>query len=157
MPQQPRAPLLFAIAVFKLVKCTALVAIAVGAFKLLNDPDAESTARGFLDQLRVDPDNRVANRVLAAISRLTPTRLEEVGAGTLVYALVFAVEGTGLLLRKAWAEYLTLAVTASFIPWEIYECVEKPSLVKGAGILVNALIVAYLALRLRKKRREHQA
>ena len=157
MPQQARAPLLVAIAVFKLVKCVGLVAVAVGAFKLLHDPDAEGTARGFLDQLRVDPDGRVANRVLAAISRLDARRLEELGAGTLAYAMVFAVEGIGLLLRKAWAEYLTLAVTASFIPWEIYECVKKPSLLKGAGILVNALIVAYLALRLRKKRREHQA
>ena len=37
----------------------------------------------------------------------------------------FFDEGVSLLLRKRWAEYFTVIVTASFIPLEIYELVKK--------------------------------
>jgi uncharacterized membrane protein (DUF2068 family) len=73
--------------------------------------------------------------------------------GTFVYAAIFLVEGAGLLLRKRWAEFLTVFVTASFIPLEIYEIVRKPSPLKGVGILVNVLIVAYLVVRLWRERK----
>lgn len=144
--------MLLAIALFKLVKCVALICLGVGAFRLLRDPDIEGTARYVLDQLGVDPDGRIANHVLAAVAHLTPSRLKELGVGTLLYAVVFAVEGTGLLMRKRWAEYLTAVITFSFIPFEIFELVKKPSFLKTLGIFVNALIVVYLVARLRRER-----
>jgi len=72
--------------------------------------------------------------------------------GTFVYAAVFLVEGTGLLLRKRWAEYLTTIVTASFVPFELYEMAHTPSVLKAAGIALNVAIVVYLIVRLRQKR-----
>ena len=59
------------------------------------------------------------------------------------------VEGIGLLLRRVWAEYVTIVITTSFVPLEIYELVERASLAKAIALVVNIAIVAYLALRLR--------
>ena len=68
----------------------------------------------------------------------------------LAYAAVFLVEGLGLLFRKRWAEWLTVVVTASFVPVEIYEMVARESLLKGLVIAVNVAAVAYLLWRLRR-------
>jgi len=148
---------LVCIALFKLVKAVTLIALGVGALSLLHHSDAFETLRRVTRELGVNPNHRIVNQTIAKVSGLDHKKLEEVGAGTFVYAAVFLTEGTGLLLRKRWAEYLTIVVTASFIPFEIYEMVHKPSALKALGIIVNALIVIYLVLRLRKERKESAA
>jgi uncharacterized membrane protein (DUF2068 family) len=157
MSEQRSPTGLLAIAVFKLVKATVLVAVGVGALSLIHNPDTEATLRHLLNVLRVDPNNHFFNRGLSAVSGLDQRRLAEVGIGTFVYAAVFLVEGTGLLLRKTWAEYLTTIVTASFVPLEVHEMVRKASALKAAGIAVNVAIVVYLVLRLLHERRDRHA
>jgi uncharacterized membrane protein (DUF2068 family) len=61
------------------------------------------------------------------------------------------VEGIGLWLDQLWAEYLTVIATSVLIPYELYELVLKPSLLKAAGIAVNIAIAAYLARMLRQR------
>ena len=51
--------------------------------------------------------------------------LRRIGEVGFIYAALDLVEGTGLYLEKVWAEYLTLAITASFLPWEIFEVLRK--------------------------------
>ena len=46
-----------------------------------------------------------------------------------------------------------MIATALLLPLELYELIHKPSGLKAAGIAVNALIVAYLAHRLRSRLR----
>jgi uncharacterized membrane protein (DUF2068 family) len=62
----------------------------------------------------------------------------------LCYAAVFAVEGVGLIRRRRWAEWLTVVVTSSFMPLEIYEMVRHPGGGKVVALVINAAIVAYL-------------
>jgi uncharacterized membrane protein (DUF2068 family) len=154
MAQRRGAGVLLGIALFKLVKAATLIALGIGAFSLVHDTQAYATLCHVVRQLRLDPNNHLINRAIGKLSGLDRRRLEELGVGTFVYAAVFLVEGSGLLLRKRWAEYLTIVVTASFIPFELYEMLEKPSALKAAGIVVNALIVAYLVVRVRRERRE---
>ena len=40
-------------------------------------------------------------------------------------------EGIGLYLEKAWGEYLTLAITVSFLPLEIFEIVRRLTWIRG--------------------------
>ena len=61
------------------------------------------------------------------------------------------MEGGGLFLRKRWAEWLTVVATTLLIPLELYELVRKPSALKGAGLIVNILIVLYLVRVVRRK------
>ena len=60
------------------------------------------------------------------------------------YAGVSMAEGIGLYLEKAWAEYLTLAITASFLPWEIFEVFHRVTWVRVALLVVNVVIFIYL-------------
>ena len=144
---------LLAIALFKLVKAVLLIALGVAAISLERDAHLLTSLRGFVRSLGLDAHSGLINRAFAKALGIDHRHLQALAVGTFVYAAVFLVEGTGLLLRKRWAEYLTTIITASFIPLEIYEMAHQPSVLKAAGIALNVAIVVYLVIRLRQKRR----
>lgn len=141
--------LIWLIAAFKLLKGLLLIALGIGALSLIHK-DAAGVVEHWINLLRVDPDNRYVQKLLLKLSFLDQHKLEEIGAGTFLYAGLFLTEGIGLFLRKLWAQYLTIIITASFIPLEIYELVQNFSLIKTAVIIINLAVVLYLLLRLRE-------
>jgi uncharacterized membrane protein (DUF2068 family) len=138
------------IALAKLGKAALLIAIGVGALSIHHSQPDHGLA-AWIHAIAVDPHGKYVNQLLAKISALDAHQLREIGVGSLVYAAVFIVEGIGLMLRKAWAEVLTVIVTTSFIPLECYELVEHRSWAKVIVILANILIVLYLLRRLRRE------
>ena len=75
---------------------------------------------------------------------------------TLAYAAVFAIEGIGLWMQKPWAEWLTVIITASLIPLEVWELVHRPSFGIAAVLVANSAIVAYLVWHVVRSRAKHQ-
>ncbi len=130
---------------FKLVKALALVVFGVS----LLEPAWRHELRVLVHAFGVDPDHYLAD-VIAKLRNLDHAHRLEIAIALCVYASLFAVEGVGLVLRKVWAEYLTVVITTSFIPLEVYEMVEKESLVKGLVIAANVAAVLYLLWRLRR-------
>ena len=61
------------------------------------------------------------------------------------------ISARGLWLDQLWAEYLTVIATSLLIPFELYELAHRPTLWKAGGLLVNVLIVVYLASALRNR------
>src|SRR6185369_17014712 len=90
------------IVLFKLVKGVLLIAIAVGALKLLHN-DVADTLTHLVQSMRADPDNRFIHKGLVKLGGLDDRKLEEISAGSFIYAMLLLTEGTGLLLRKRWA------------------------------------------------------
>jgi uncharacterized membrane protein (DUF2068 family) len=140
---------LLLIALFKLFKGFLLVAVGIGAVKQLHHDTAE-TLNHWVNVLRVDPDNRFIHGLLGRVLSASPKQLKATSAGTFVYASLLLTEGAGLLLRKRWAEYLTIVTTAGLIPIEVYELTKHPSTAKIAVLIVNVAIVLYLILRIRR-------
>ena len=54
------------------------------------------------------------------------------------------VEGIGLYLEKAWGEFLTLAITASFLPWELFEIYRHVTWIHLGLFAINILVFIYL-------------
>jgi uncharacterized membrane protein (DUF2068 family) len=148
--KEPFSFLLFLIGLFKLFKAVLLIVVGVGALKFLHK-DLSATVLHWVQVLHVDPDNRFIHRFLVRIFRVTPKQLRELSAGTFLYAALFATEGTGLLLRKHWAEYFTIITTGLFIPLEIYEVAVHFTIVKLVVTVINVLIVWYLVARVRSR------
>ena len=123
----------------------------IGAFKLLKTLTLIAAGIGLVNGwvTHLNPDNAYANALVAHLSSVDPKKLQALGIGSFVYAALFATEGVGLMLRKRWGEYLTIIITGSFIPFEIYEMVEHKSIAKGIVIAVNVAIVIYLVVDLR--------
>lgn len=138
------------IAVFKFVKGGLLVALGIGVFNLLHK-DIAGAVEHWIEALRLDPGNHFLNAALAKASNVSPEQIKKIGLGSFLYAALFLTEGTGLWLRKRWGEWLTVIVTSSLIPVEIYEIYRHLSVLKFGVLAVNAAIVAYLIFRIRSQ------
>jgi uncharacterized membrane protein (DUF2068 family) len=140
---------LLAIAVFKFIKGGALLGLACGAINLFHK-DVAAEVEHWVDQLRIDPHNRYIATLLNKLELIHTRQLKElstVGAG---YAALFLTEGTGLLFRKRWAEWLTIIATSSFMPLEVYELVKGFTPLRLLVLLVNAAVVLFLIYRVRE-------
>jgi uncharacterized membrane protein (DUF2068 family) len=150
-PARPRkgTAVLVLIALFKLLKGILLIAAGIGALKLLHK-DVFETVSHWVDILRVDPDNRFIHGLISRVLSISPKQLQAASVGTFVYAALLLTEGTGLLLRKRWAEYFTIITTAGLIPLEVYEIVRRVTAAKIAVLIINVAIVVYLIARVRR-------
>jgi len=143
---------LLAIAVFKFIKSLALLALIFGAIKLLHK-DVQAEIERWINALRIDPDNRYIGALLTKLDLVHSKQLKELTIGSAFYAALFLTEGTGLLLRKRWAEWLTVIATGLFLPLEIYEMMRQLTALKTIVFLVNVAIVVYLVHRIRRRER----
>jgi uncharacterized membrane protein (DUF2068 family) len=140
---------LMLIAAFKLLKGLALLAVAIGALKLLHQ-DVAAIADHWINAFKVDPHNRYILWLLAKLPLVNDRKLTELSVGTFIYSAVFLTEGIGLAFHKRWAEYFTIITTASFLPLELYEIIHRATIAKGVALAINILVVIYLVRELRR-------
>lgn len=140
------------IALFKLAKGLLLLAAGLGLAALVHK-DIEATVHHWASVLWVGRESRWVEELLAKLTSLDRKKLVITEAGTLIYAALLFTEGTGLLMRKRWAEYLTVIITASYIPFEVYATARRFAAGRTVILLINIAVVWYLVVRLRRERR----
>ena len=138
------------IAIFKLLKALLLVGVGLGALKLLGK-DPSSAVGQAAAYVHADPGGRLVQRAVAKLGVLSEKQMAAIAFGTFAYAAIFLVEGIGLLARKRWAEWLTIVVTASFIPFEIWELARHFGAAKVATLVINVVVLVYLIVRVRQR------
>jgi uncharacterized membrane protein (DUF2068 family) len=139
--------ILWMIAGFKVFKGLLLLVVAIGVLTLINENVAQQVAQ-WAAVLGVDPNNYYLHRLLVKLTGVDNSKLEKISAGSFLYSALLLTEGVGLFLRRRWAEYLTVFITGSLIPIEIYELVKKFSATKVIVLAINVAVVIYLAVRL---------
>ena len=161
---------LYFIGIYKAIKTVLFLIAAVGIHHMVHrDTQVELTR--FLHVFRVSGDGRIVKNLLLKANVIDDPRKKIITYVLVFYALLFATEGTGLLLRKRWGEWFTSLATASGIPIEIYVLMHhatnpkiaplvaagghSPPLVldrlemfKIAALVINVLIVWYLVAHL---------
>jgi len=140
------------IAAFKLLKGLALLALGIGALKLLHK-DVEAIIVHWINVFQVDPHSHYLQLLLEKLSILDDRRLKELSVGTFIYSAIFLTEGAGLAFRKSWAEYLTIVTTASLLPLEVYELAKHASIGKVLALVINLAVVIYLVLEICRSRK----
>lgn len=148
-------PFLRVIALFKLVKAALFFAAGIGVLQLFNK-DVGQRLEHLLDHLHVDSDNHYAQEFIAEVGKMTNSNLKLAGLSAIsfFYAALFGTEGTGLFLRKRWAEWFVVIVTGSLLPLEIYEIFHKVTAVKILLTMANLLILGYLIVVIRRKQKK---
>jgi uncharacterized membrane protein (DUF2068 family) len=142
---------LLMIGLFKLLEAVFFFLVGVGAIHFLHH-DLGDAATRLAERLRFDLDGRMMSWVLDHLDDITAHRLKQIGAATFFYAGLRITEGVGLVMEKVWAEYLTVGVTISFLPWEMYEIAQKLDWLRVGLLLVNLAVLAYLIWWLRRGR-----
>jgi len=140
------------IAAFKLLKGLALLALGIGALKLLHK-DVEAIIVHWINVFQVDPHSHYLQLLLEKLSILDDRRLKQLSVATFIYSAIFMTEGVGLAWRQRWAEYLTIVTTASLLPLEVYELAKHVSIGKGLALVINLAVVVYLVVEIRRSRK----
>jgi len=139
------------IALFKLLKAALLIAVGMSALHLLHK-DVASVAEHWVRVLGLDPGNRYVDKALAKVADLTPQKIRNFGIVSFIYAGLFLTEGIGLWMVKRWAEWFSVIITTSLVPFEVYEIHRHPSTIKVLVLIVNIAVVGYLIYRIRHER-----
>src|ERR1700722_3701749 len=139
------------IAIFKFFKAGLLIAVGIGVLRLVHK-DVATVIRHWSEALKVDPANRFLDAALGKATRVSPDQIKKLGLGSFLYAGLFLAEGTGLWLRKRWGEWLTIIITSSLVPIELYEIYRHPSWAKVVVLILNVAIVVYLIYHIRARR-----
>lgn len=143
---------LFLVGLFKLSKAVFFTAVGLGALHLVHK-NVGGIVASTLEALRIDPERRVVGMLVEKAGLISNRELRRAGVLSILYAAVCVVEGTGLVMEKAWAEYFTVILTSIGLPWEIYELIERYSAYKVLLLAVNVAVLIYLIWILRKKRK----
>jgi uncharacterized membrane protein (DUF2068 family) len=145
---------LLVIGVVKVLKAALLIMLGIGAVRLLHRDIGEEVER-WSRRLNVDAWNPWFQTFPDKVKSMSPHKMSLLSAGVFVYAGLFLTEGTGLLLRKRWGEIVTIVITGSFIPFEIYELIVKEfSVFKVLLLIGNVAVLVYLIWRVWHEKRD---
>jgi uncharacterized membrane protein (DUF2068 family) len=136
------------IALWKSLHAVFFTAVGFGLLRLRGHNVVDFLNDHIIIPYHLNPENRAIYWLLDEADKLTSHKLLLLGYAAFFYAALFAAEGIGLFLRKHWAEYLVVVVTASLLPLEVYELYLKLAWWKFGAVVGNVLIVAYLVHRL---------
>jgi uncharacterized membrane protein (DUF2068 family) len=131
------------IAAYKFALALLFVAVGVGALRMLHKDIGDQVAR-LAHHMRFNPESRFVDFILDKASLLNDPLLRRIGAAAFCYAALGMLEGIGLYLEKIWGEYLTLAITASFLPLEIFEVFRRVTWIRGGLLVINTMVFFYL-------------
>ncbi|MBE1158885.1 DUF2127 domain-containing protein [Dyella acidiphila] len=131
------------IAIYKAIKTVCLIIVAFVAFGLHKEQNFDHLVH-MLEHLSLSDSNGLRLQLVQLLEQMGPGKFVAIGIVALCYAAIFATEGTGLWLRKHWAEWFTVIATGSLIPFEVYEVFHKFSWLKVGALLANVAIVIYL-------------
>lgn len=153
---QNRNRLLLLIAIYKFLNALVFLAIGLGARHLVHK-DIGDELDLLARHLRFNPESHLVNFILEKGMLLNDPLLRRIGFVAFCYAALTTLEGIGLYLEKAWGEFLTLAITASFLPWEVFEIIRHHfTSFKAILLVINVLVFLYL-LRLVTERARQRA
>lgn len=134
---------LILIAAYKLLQALLFAAVGVGALRLLHK-DIGDVLTDLATALRFNPESHIVNFLLDKASVLNDPILRRIGVAAFCYSGLSLAEGIGLYLERAWGEILTLIITASFLPWEVFEIIQKLTWIRVGLLVINFLVFLYL-------------
>jgi uncharacterized membrane protein (DUF2068 family) len=153
-PARKRAPTLYGIIVFKLVKGAVFIILAFFAYRLSNK-DLPAEFQNVLQFFRIQPDTRFWFSLAEHVDQLTEAKMLWAAAGLFVYSLFALVEGIGLCFRVSWAGWLAIGESIFFIPLEYLELRHRFSWGVVAVMVINIVICWYLLCNRRRLFRHH--
>src|SRR4029079_19023116 len=67
-----------------------------------------------------------------------------IAVGLAAYGVIELVEAVGLWQMRRWGEYFAVIATSVFLPLEVYELMEKQTVVRVGAFVINVVAVIWL-------------
>jgi uncharacterized membrane protein (DUF2068 family) len=145
-PHRDRAGLRM-VAVFEAIKGILVLVTGFGLLAFLR-VDLERAAEYVVHHLRMDPGSRVPSVFLQLVHNATDLDLWILASIAAVYATVRLVEAWGLWNDAVWASWLGALSGSIYLPFELFEVLQKCTFTRVSILASNLLIVIFLAYRL---------
>ncbi len=140
------------IAAYKMLSALVFALVGVGALRLIGR-EVDNLLASLVSDLHL-PESRFINFLIDKASLIDDHMLRRIGAGAFSYAALGILEAVGLYLEKAWGEYLTLLITASFLPIEIRELIHRFTWLRIGIFVVNLGVLIYLLITVMERRKK---
>jgi uncharacterized membrane protein (DUF2068 family) len=155
-PGSRRTPIaLRSIACFEAFKGVLALAAVCGLLSL-RQTDLHAATDEFLLKHGINPERHYMRLFIEGVAKATHHHVAEIAAFGFAYAVVRFVEGYGLWRERHWAEWFAVISAGIYLPIELTHFGRQPSFFTAFVILVNMLIVLYLASLLGQQRAERQ-
>jgi len=142
---------LLLVGIYKMSKVVFFSALGFGALHLIHKDIGDEVMR-FTEMLRLGPESHVVSFLMGKADLIGHHQLREASMLSFGYAGLCLIEGTGLLLRRVWAEYFTVLLTLMGLPLESYELWERFNWLKVGALVLNLIVLFYLVAVLKRNR-----
>lgn len=127
--------------------------IVLGIFLVIYHSRADDVTEDLLDHLHIDTDARFGHMIMNAATRLSDARMWTIAGIALSYSTVRFIEAWGLWNRRVWAEWFALLSGALYLPFEIAKVAERATWERVGVLVINVIIVLYMAyIRFRERK-----
>jgi uncharacterized membrane protein (DUF2068 family) len=135
-----------AVATLEFSKGLLVVLVGLGLISLSRSAlGIEDIAENLLYVLHVNPDWHLSQIFLNATARLNDMNMVKVAVVAAAYSSLRFIESYGLWRARVWAEWVALLSGVIYLPLEIHHLIRKPGAVAWAVLIINVVIVAYMA------------
>lgn len=136
------------VALFEAAKGALVLIAGLGLLSLVHK-DVQAFAERLIRHGHLNPASKYPHVFVDAASRVTDANLWMFAGAAALYAIVRGAEAYGLWHERRWAEWLALLAGGLYVPIEIYEIIRHLTWLKVVILIVNVVIVIYMAYALR--------
>lgn len=127
-----------------------LIGLALGVWLIsLRHKDLEVVATHLLSflhrVLHLSPDGHIARTIMRGAARVNHQNIHIWALLAFAYTAIRFTEGIGLWLEKKWAEWFAVISCTLYMPYLMLEVRRHPNLFTWGGLVINVLILLYLA------------
>jgi uncharacterized membrane protein (DUF2068 family) len=129
-----------------LIEAAKGLLVLLAGFGLLSlvHRDVEQIAEHLISRAHLNPAAHYPHIFLDFAQRVTDGRLMLLAAGAAGYSLVRLIEAYGLWHERRWAEWFAALSGGFYIPFEIYELVERVTWLRVLTLTVNVAVVSFM-------------
>ena len=132
-----------AVAMLEAAKGILVILTGIGTLSLIHH-NAQEIAEQLVGHLHLNPAKHYPRIFIDAAVNLTDSRLWMLATLAATYGLVRFVEAYGLWFGRRWAEWFAAVSGGIYIPFEIYELLQRITWLSLGALAVSVLIVGLM-------------
>lgn len=139
-----------AVALLEALKGMASLLVGFG-IHALGGQDIHQAAEFIVSHSHLNPASDIANVFLHAADSLADTNMILIALGACLYSTIRFIEAYGLWRGLVWTEWFALVSGGIYLPFEVYEVVVHKNSLSFGVLMINLIVVGYMAYILRSK------
>ena len=139
------------IALFEAIKGLTAFAASLGLLSLLHH-DLHRLAEALIGHFGLDPGDHYPSIILHYADVLADANLRSLVLLAAGYVLLRFCEAYGLWYERTWGQWLGALSGALYVPFELRHLMHRPSAASAAVLLINLLVIGFLAWQLWRER-----